>query len=270
MSPMAIGGGVGLPALLILALFVFLNGGGGSGIPGIDVPVDDLQPTRERAGSPITETDADRKLVSFVDVVFTDVQTFWDDTFRQSGLDYRPARLVLFTGATASACGGATREIGPHYCPSDERVYLDLDFFRELRTRFGAPGDFAQAYVLAHELGHHVQHLLGLDGQVRQVRQADPGSANEVSIRLELQADCFAGVWAFTTYERKLLEEGDLEEGLNAAAAVGDDRIQEQATGRIDPESWTHGSSEQRRRWFLNGFRDGDPNACDTFRAEQL
>jgi uncharacterized protein len=149
-------------------------------------------------------------------------------------------------------------------------VYVDLAFFRELRRRFGAPGDFAQAYVIAHELGHHVQNRLGIMSDVVQAQQQDPSQANELSIRLELQADCFAGVWGFTTFQRNLLESGDLEEGLRAAAAVGDDRIQEQATGTVNPETWTHGSSEQRQRWFIRGFESGDPNSCDTFSAQDL
>jgi predicted metalloprotease len=177
---------------------------------------------------------------------------------------------VLLEGATHSDCGGATAEIGPHYCPADENVYLDLSFFRELRQRFGAPGDFAQAYVMAHEIAHHVQHLMGISDQVRDEQRANPDEANELSIRLELQADCLAGVWAFTAYERALLESGDLQEGLGAAAAVGDDRIQQQSTGSIDRESWTHGSSEQRMRWFTTGYENGDPNDCDTFGADTI
>jgi uncharacterized protein len=177
---------------------------------------------------------------------------------------------VLFDEATQSGCGLATADVGPHYCPVDLRVYIDLEFFRVLRRNFSAPGDFAQAYVLAHELGHHVQNLLGITSDAQQAQVADPSAANELSIRLELQADCFAGVWAFTTYQRNLLESGDIEEGMRAAAAVGDDRIQAQATGTINPETWTHGSSEQRQRWFLTGFDTGDPNACDTFTATEL
>ena len=160
-----------------------------------------------------------------------------------------------------SACGSAEAATGPFYCPADEKVYLDLGFFDELSKRFGAPGDFAQAYVIGHELGHHVQHLLGLDAGTRGAAIGE----NSASVALELQADCLAGVWAHSTYERGLLEGGDLEEGLNAAAAVGDDRIQEKTVGRIDPETWTHGTSEQRAGWFLRGFEGGEPAACDTF-----
>lgn len=269
-GPVAVGGGLGLPAILILGLFVVLNGGFGDGGTSIDNPLDDLQGTGDRAEAPLGAGDPDKRLVDFMSFVLDDVQNFWSDTFKQSRRDYRRAKLVLFEGSTNSGCGGATAAIGPHYCPVDENIYLDLDFFRELRDRFGAPGDFAQAYVMAHEIGHHVQHLSGISDQVHQEQRADPEGANELSIRLELQADCLAGVWAFTTYERKLLESGDLQEGLNAAAAVGDDRIQQQGTGRVDPESWTHGSSEQRMRWFNTGYEDGDPNDCNTFSASAL
>jgi predicted metalloprotease len=260
-------GGLGLPALVVVLLVLLLNGGSGA---SIDDPLDDLRGTNDSAETSLDGPQTNEELVRFLSFVLDDLQRFWGDTFRQSGRDYREAELVLFEGATNSACGGATEEVGPHYCPLDENVYLDLDFFRDLQNRFGAPGDFAVAYVVAHEIGHHVQHQMGISTRVSEEQRANPGSANELSVRLELQADCLAGVWAFTTYERRLLEEGDLEEGLNAAAAVGDDRIQQQATGTIDPESWTHGSSEQRVRWFETGFELGDPNACDTFSAQQL
>jgi predicted metalloprotease len=209
--------------------------------------------------------DPDAELVDFVEFVVDDVQQTWAEEFSRSGLSYEPAFLELFTGVTSSGCGQASSAVGPFYCPLDETAYLDLDFFRELRARFGAPGDFAQAYVIAHEIGHHVQHQLGIDEQVRGVARSRPEQANELSIRQELQADCFAGVWAQSTYERGLLERGDLEEGLGAAAAVGDDRIQQQAGGRLNPESWTHGSAEQRTTWFQRGFESGNPDACDTF-----
>jgi predicted metalloprotease len=271
-GPVAIGGGIGLPFLIVLVVVTLLNGGLGGAGTGIDGgSLDDLQGPAEPGAAPLDPSeDPDRRLKAFTGAVVGDAQDFWSDTFAQSGRDYRRAGAVLFTGATQSGCGGATSDIGPHYCPADERIYLDLGFFRELRERFGAPGDFAQAYVLAHEVGHHVQHLLGISEQVRSEQSARPGGANELSIRLELQADCLAGVWAFTVYERGDLEAGDLEEGLRAAAAVGDDRLQRQATGRVDRESWTHGSSEQRVRWFRTGYEDGDPNACDTFSEDEL
>jgi predicted metalloprotease len=173
---------------------------------------------------------------------------------------------VLFTDAVESACGFAQAATGPFYCPADQRVYIDVAFYRELRQRFGAPGDFAQAYVLAHEIGHHVQNLLGTEGQMRRAQQGNPGLANELSVRLELQADCYAGVWGYATAERGILEQGDVEEGLNAAAAIGDDRIQRMSGTRVAPDQFTHGSSAQRVEWFRRGLQSGDPAACDTFR----
>ena len=263
-------GGLGIPGLLILALVFFLNGGFSGGGTDIGSPFDDMQSGDTRGEAPLEGPDPDRRLAQFVSFVLDDVQNFWEDTFSGSGREYRRAELVLFEAGTNSGCGGATEQIGPHYCPADERVYLDLSFFKDLRTDFGAPGDFAQAYVVAHEIAHHVQHVMGINEQVRREQEADQDRANELSIRLELQADCLAGVWAFTTFERDLLESGDLREGLDAAAAVGDDRIQEEATGSIDRESWTHGSSDQRVEWFTIGYEDGDPNACDTFSVDEL
>lgn len=261
-------GRMGLPGLLILGLMIFLGGNlfddGGAGSI-----LDQLEGAQGGAGAdPLPrEADPDARLVDFVDYVQADVQDFWTDTFRQSGKPYERAELVLFEAATQSGCGGATEQIGPHYCPPDQRMYFDLDFFRDLRNDYGAPGDFAQAYVIAHEVAHHVQNLLGLNDRVQ---NAASSQRNEMSIRLELQADCLAGVWAFTVFERNGLEEGDLEEGLSAAAAVGDDRLQQQASGSVNKETWTHGSSEQRVRWFRSGFADGDPNDCDTFSSDRL
>jgi predicted metalloprotease len=176
---------------------------------------------------------------------------------------------VLFRDGVQSACGFAEAATGPFYCPGDEKVYIDLGFYDELSSRFGAPGDFAQAYVLAHEIGHHVQRTLGIEGQVRQAQQARPGAANQYSVLLELQADCFAGIWGHSTARRDILDPGDLEEGLGAAAAVGDDRIQGSARGRVNPETFTHGSSQQRMEWFQRGFQSGQPSACDTFAASR-
>jgi predicted metalloprotease len=269
LGPAAIGAGVGLPGIVVFLLFLFL-GGGDASTSGIDDVLGDLQgDPAEGEGLPAGQ-DPDARLVDFMSFVLDDVQNFWEDTFRQSGKSYERAELVLFTEATHSACGTASSQIGPHYCPPDQRVYIDLGFFRELRAQFRAPGDFAQAYVLAHEIGHHVQNLLGINERVRREQQTSPDAANELSVRLELQADCLAGVWAFSTFERDILESGDLEEGLAAAAAVGDDRIQRQAGADVNPETWTHGSSEQRVSWFRQGFEDGDPNACDTFSVERL
>ncbi len=207
----------------------------------------------------------EREVRQFVSFVLDDAQGVWKQTLPRYGTQYRDARLVLFRNAVQSGCGTMPSAAGPFYCPLDERVYIDLGFYDELRRRFGAPGDFAQAYVLTHEIGHHVQHVLGTDQRVRQMQQSRPSMANELSVRMELQADCYAGVWAHSTEQRRLLEAGDVEEGLRAAAAVGDDRIQEQSTGMVRPESFTHGSSAQRMEWFKRGFQSGSPDACDTF-----
>jgi predicted metalloprotease len=217
--------------------------------------------------------DPDRELVELVSFVLDDVQDTWAAIFQEGGdglgdargEPYRRAKLVLFTDRVESACGFQSAATGPFYCPPDEKAYIDLGFYRELSRRFGAPGDFAQAYVIAHEIAHHVQNLLGISDRRRALTQREPDRENELSIRLELQADCFAGVWAHHTNQRDVLERGDVEEGLTAAAAIGDDRLQRQATGTIQPETWTHGSSEQRVRWFQRGFREGTVAACDTF-----
>jgi predicted metalloprotease len=198
------------------------------------------------------------------------VQSTWTTSFRASGKSYPHAKLALFTDTVRSGCGFAEAAMGPFYCPEDQKVYIDLGFYRELKSRFGAPGEFAQAYVIAHEIGHHVQHQLGIDQKVAQLQQRDRSRANDLSIRLELQADCLAGVWGHSTQQRNILDPGDLEQGLGAAAAVGDDRIQKQATGGTHPETWTHGSSSQRVRWFRTGFDSGDIAQCDTFKVRQL
>jgi predicted metalloprotease len=261
-------GAVSLPVLLLtVAVIVGLQlcGGGGFSVPGLDrlpqAPVSEGEPIPPGA-------DPDANLVDFMEFVVDDVQAVWDQEFRQAGEQYEFADLVLFEEGVDTGCGQASSEVGPFYCPADRQVYIDLDFFRELNRRFGAPGDFAQAYVIAHEYGHHVQNLLGISGEVQRQQQANPDQANELSIRIELQADCLAGVWGYTTQERGILERGDLQEGLTAAAAVGDDRIQKQATGTTNPETWTHGSSEQRQEWFSKGFETGDPDACDTFSGD--
>ena len=262
--PLALGGGVGGIGLVVLLLFYLLGGGGdGSGA------VVRLDPPPQMPGAQgQTGPDPDAQLKDFVSFVVQDVQSSWTTTFANAGKQYQPTKLVLFDGATRTGCGVGSSQTGPFYCPLDRKVYLDLGFFRELRSRFDAPGDFAQAYVIAHEFGHHVQNLLGVMDDVQRKQSAGSADANDQSIRLELQADCLAGVWAHSAYEEDLLESGDLEEGLAAAAAVGDDRLQEQATGRINRESWTHGSSEQRTTWFKKGFDSGDPSVCDTFSGE--
>jgi predicted metalloprotease len=203
--------------------------------------------------------------VHFVSFVLDDAQQTWAKILPQFGGQYHDAKLVLFRGATETGCGVGQTAMGPFYCPNDEKVYIDLDFYDELKNRFGASGDFAQAYVIAHELGHHVQHILGTDAEVRRAQQQDPEAANQYSVRLELQADCYAGVWGHSTQQRDKLDQGDLEEGLNAAAAVGDDRILAQAGRRGSADNFTHGSSQQRVSWFRKGFESGDPRTCDTF-----
>jgi uncharacterized protein len=261
--PVGMLGRLGVPGLIVIAIIVVINILGGTGLDG---GVDALQPSqREPAESPLDPAqDPDAELVDFLSFVLDDVQAEWTELFRISGLEYDRTELVVFEGATESECGGAVEAVGPHYCSLDHRVYLDLDFFRELSERYGARGDYAQAYVLAHEIGHHVQNLLGTMERV-QTAQRSSEDPNDLSIRLELQADCFAGVWGYTTFQRDLLESGDLEEALNAAAAVGDDRIQQRSTGGVNPETWTHGTAEQRMKWFRRGFDQGDPTSCDTF-----
>ncbi|HEX5041696.1 MAG TPA: neutral zinc metallopeptidase [Candidatus Polarisedimenticolaceae bacterium] len=257
------GGGLGLGGILILLVlsFIFktdllsLFGGGGPAVQ-VGLPGEKFEPTPE-----------EEKLVDFVSFVLDDAQGTWERIFQQSGQEYPHARLVVYRDSTETACGYGDAATGPFYCPSDSTVYIDLTFYRELKDRFGAPGDFAQAYVLAHEIGHHVQNLLGTSSQVRNAQESDPSGANEMSVRLELQADCYAGVWGHTTERRDILEEGEVEEALTAAAAIGDDRLQREAGRRISPDSFTHGSSEQRMQWFRRGFDGGDPAACDTFRA---
>jgi predicted metalloprotease len=257
-------GGIGLIGVLILVVVVtmFLRPGGGLNIPSIDTPA---MPSADGTlkGAP----DPDAELVDFLGFVMEDTQLAWQDLFQRDGRTYQNTTLVLFEGATETGCGLGSEETGPFYCPIDRKLYLDLDFFRELHNRFGAPGDFAQAYVVAHEIGHHVQVLFGTSDRVREAQEQSPGEANDLSVRLELQADCYAGVWAHSAYDDQLLESGDLEEGLAAAAAVGDDRIQRSAGRDVNPETWTHGSSAQRQEWFKHGFQEGDPGDCDTFSA---
>lgn len=225
-----------------------------------------VSPAVGAASAPMTRTDsaAEETEVQFISFLLDDVQSTWAKTLPQYGGRFHPARLVLFRNSTQSGCGPAQSVMGPFYCPVDERVYLDLGFFNELKKRYAASGDFAQAYVLAHELGHHIQHLLGTDARIRQAQEANPSDANQLSVRLELQADCYAGVWAHSTSQRQMLEQGDVDEALNAASAVGDDRIQQRTTGRINVDSFTHGSAAQRSEWFKRGFESGDPRSCST------
>jgi hypothetical protein len=247
----------GMIILLILSIvfkrnfFTLLSGGGG-------------------ASSAIHEPDRARDAqeeptVKFVSFVLDDAQQTWAGILQQQGIPYRHAKLVLFRDATASGCGSARSATGPFYCPADEKVYIDLGFYDELKRRFGAPGEFAQAYVLAHELGHHIQKLIGVEQKVSALIRSEPSERNTLSVKMELQADCLAGVWAHSTDQRKLLEKGDAESAMNAAAAVGDDRLQKMSTGRVSPESFTHGSSAQRTQWFSRGMDQGTIAACNTF-----
>ncbi len=248
-----IGGAI---VLLVLSLifkqnFFALLGGGSAGTG----PATVSQPNPAR-------TAAEKPLVQFVSFVLDDTQNTWTQILpQQSGKQYHHAKLVLFRDYTQSGCGSAESATGPFYCPGDERVYIDLGFYDELKRRFGAPGEFAQAYVLAHEIGHHVQNILGIERRV----QGDSRGANSASVHLELQADCFAGIWAHSTQQRGLLESGDVESALGAAAAVGDDRLQRMSTGHVSPDSFTHGSSDQRMSWFRKGLDSGSIAACNTF-----
>jgi predicted metalloprotease len=237
-----------------------LLGAGGLGSSGTSIDVGAGFGDSQSA-EPFRASAQEEELVDFVSFVLDDLQSTWSLLIP----GYRDARLVLFRGATRSACGMGQREMGPFYCPGDQKVYIDLSFYQDLRARFGAPGDFAQAYVLAHEVGHHIQQITGLEQQVRREQRANPGRANQLSVRMELQADCLAGVWGHAAGRRGVLEPGDVEEGLAAAAAIGDDRIQRMSGKGVHPESFTHGSSAQRTRWLRRGLEHGDPAACQTF-----
>jgi uncharacterized protein len=221
-------------------------------------------PTRVSRPDP-AQDQREQPLVQFVSFVLDDTQKTWTQILGAQGVPYRHAKLVLFRDSIDSACGLAQSASGPFYCPGDEKVYIDLGFYDELKQRFGVPGEFAEAYVLAHEIGHHIQKLVGIEQKVHAAQERNPSAANHLSVDLELQADCFAGVWGHSTDQRKLLDPGEVKEGLNAAAAVGDDRLQRMATGHVTPETFTHGSSQQRMDWFQKGFTTGDMTACNTF-----
>jgi uncharacterized protein len=246
--------------LLVLSLltgknfFQFFDGSGGQ------------VSTEQTSTAPVQQSPEEERSVQFVNFTLKDIQETWTNTFRQEGIQYQRTTLVLFRDMTQTSCGLGQAASGPFYCPADGKVYLDLGFFDELHRRFGAPGDFAQAYVVAHEVGHHVQNLMGTSTRVQEQMQSDRRNANQYSVALELQADCYAGIWGRAAASRNILEEGDLEEGLSAAAAVGDDRLQEMSGRAVNPESFSHGSSAQRMEWFQRGFRSGDIRDCDTFR----
>jgi uncharacterized protein len=252
--------GIGGTIVLLILSFIFRTNlfsllGGGSLDTGTTVSQPD--PAHDAAEKPLEQ---------FVSFVLDDAQQTWTQLLpQQTGRPYRHAKLVLFRDATESGCGGAESATGPFYCPEDEKVYIDLSFFDELKRRFGAPGEFAQAYVLAHELGHHVQKLTGIEGKVRRLQESNSREVKPLSVKLELQADCLAGVWAHSTQQRGLLEKGDVESALGAASAVGDDRLQKMSTGHVSPETFTHGSSQQRMHWFTTGLQNGTIAACNTF-----
>ena len=258
-------GGIGLIAVVVISMLM-----------GVD-PTSILQTVQQNTQSPISveqsaTTAANDDMRNFVAVVLAETEDVWNDTFQQAGKTYEEPKLVLFSGAVDSACGMADSAVGPFYCPGDHKVYLDLAFFEDLHSRFGASGDFAQAYVIAHEVGHHVQTLLGISDKVRELQsQVSKSERNKLSVMMELQADCLAGMWANQAdKKRNILEAGDIEEGLNAASAVGDDRIQKQTQGYVVPDGFTHGSSAQRVSWFKRGLEQGNINSCDTFNAGNM
>ena len=260
------GGGIGAIVLALVAIYfgvdpsVVLNQAGG------------LAGEPQASSQPAAASPKEERLKDFMSAVLADTEDVWGGLFAASGQTYRQPKLVLFSGSVESACGHASAAMGPFYCPGDQKLYLDMSFFNDLASRHDAPGDFAQAYVVAHEVGHHIQTLLGISEKVHAARgRASEAEGNALQVRMELQADCYAGVWAHhANQERQVLEPGDTEEALAAAAGVGDDRLQQQARGYVVPESFTHGSSEQRMRWFQRGMQSGDPGQCDTFKATRL
>jgi hypothetical protein len=260
-------GGVSCLGIIVVLAIAYFTGLDPQALLGLLGTVEQMAPAPSAQQAPAGPPPADDPQAQFVSVVLADTEDVWDGVLQGQ---YQKPTLVLFDGRVASACGLTSAAVGPFYCPGDQKVYIDLAFFRELSQRFGAPGDFAQAYVIAHEVGHHVQKLLGVSDRVTdmQRRAGSREEANALSVRLELQADCFAGVYAH--HNQQYLEPGDVEEGLRAAAAIGDDRIQKQSQGYVAPESWTHGSSEMRVRWFRQGLQSGDPRTCDTFEASRL
>ena len=259
-SPGLVGGGLG--GLILTAIALLL---------GVDPAIIDQVAPRDGGYSVPTQTTSQPRdeMGQFVSVVLADTEDTWKPLFRQMGRNYREPKLVLFENSVRSACGYASSAVGPFYCPPDQKVYLDLGFFRDLRNKLGAPGDFAQAYVIAHEVGHHVQNLMGISDEVRRVQnRVGQVQANQLSVRLELQADCFAGIWAHHAQrQRQIIEQGDIQEAMNAAASIGDDRLQKQAKGYVVPESFTHGSSAQRVKWFKTGIQTGSIDACNTFES---
>jgi predicted metalloprotease len=262
-TPRLAGGGLGAIVIVVLALVFGVDPRLLTQMMPAESQVPEQGPAPPGGRDPLSE---------FVSVVLADTEDTWNDLFRRGGEIYREPTLVLFSGAVQSACGFAQAAVGPFYCPADEKLYIDLSFYQDLRSRFQAPGDFAQAYVIAHEVGHHVQNLMGIAQKVHQTQQrVSQEQANALSVRMELQADCLAGIWAHhANRTRQILEQGDVEEALNAASQIGDDRMQMRGRGYVSPDSFTHGSGEQRVRWFRVGFETGNLQRCDTFSAEQL
>ncbi|HFQ14850.1 MAG TPA: flagellar biosynthesis protein FlgM [Rhodobacteraceae bacterium] len=263
------GGGIGIGGIIVLLVIGYFLGinplellTGGGGMPGMPSPGRSVQPSSPPRGS-----GREQEMVRFVSVVLASTEDSWKALFADMGRVYEEPKLVLFSGSVRSACGFAQSAMGPFYCPGDRKVYLDLSFFKEMRDRFRAPGDFAQAYVIAHEIGHHVQTLLGISARVQKAKRgASRTEANAIQVRMELQADCLAGVWAYHADKaRGILESGDIDEALNAANAIGDDTLQKRSQGYVVPDSFTHGSSAQRKRWFSTGIRTGDIKRCNTF-----
>ena len=261
-------GGVGIGGVILALVISYFTGINPMTLLGII----EQTPIAHQQAPAAHKPPANDESARFVSKVLASTEDVWTETFRQNGRQYEAPKLVLFTGATPTACGTGQTAMGPFYCPGDHKVYIDLAFYRELKERFHAPGEFAQAYVVAHEVGHHIQNLLGIADKVHQARQqVGKAEGNALSVRMELQADCLAGVWGKRTDTmKKVLEPGDLEAALTAATAIGDDRLQQQAQGRIVPESFTHGTSEQRVRWFKRGFETGDMNQCNTFKSDRL
>jgi predicted metalloprotease len=267
----AIGGGGGIVAVIITLLAVFLGGGNGLGLDQVTggtsgEAASDLQQRCNTSGA------IDRYEDCYLVKVYDETDEVWSQEFANRGLAYHRPTLTFFGGSTTTGCGAASATVGPFYCPVDERIYLDIDFLNQLQQQFGATGRYAQAYILAHEYGHHLQTLLGIEPQVRRQQQADPSRANDLSVRLEQQADCLAGVWGHLANAagNVTVTEAQVRQAQNAAAAVGDDRIQQETGQRVNPESWTHGSASDRQRWYTTGFTSGDMNACDTFGAGAL
>ena len=269
MRPVRTGVGLSLGGVLFL---VVLSLFGINPLPFLGVATKAPEVEMQQSPEPYQESPQETQLRELTTVVLADTEETWNAILPQYGIQYVEPTLVLFSGAVQSGCGTAESSMGPFYCPLDQKVYIDMSFYNDLSQRFGAPGDFAQAYVIAHEVGHHVQNLVGTAEKVRGMQERmSPADANALSVRMELQADCFAGVWAnHAARSRQLLEAGDVEEGLNAASAIGDDRLQHMSQGRVVPDAFTHGSSEQRVRWFRKGLESGTPDACDTFSAQQL